>query len=171
MFRQNKLDKVKTVKQLNNWLKEDFGRFNLELHYSNIKEHKIICEEFLGDVITDYKFFCFHGKPIFLYVSSDWINYRNAKVSFFYLDGSKMPFDREDQATLGEVDFPSFFKDMVKDAETLSKDFPFVRVDFFFANNKYYFAELTFTPAGGFNCIPLYYDFLWGNYLNLQKLS
>lgn len=71
---KNKLDKEKTVKQLNEWLKEDFGRFNLELHYSKIKNHKIICEEYLGDCITDYKFFCFNGKPKFVYVSNDLIH-------------------------------------------------------------------------------------------------
>ena len=83
---KNKLDKEKTVKQLNEWLKEDFGRFNLELHYSNINNHKIICEEFLGDVITDYKFFCFHGKPKFVYVSNDLIHDRQAKISFYNLN-------------------------------------------------------------------------------------
>lgn len=35
------------------------------------------------------------------------------------------------------------------DAKTLCHDFPFVRVDFFLANNTYYFAELTFTPNAG----------------------
>ena len=31
------LDKKTTEKQLNTWLKEDFGAFNIELHYSKIK--------------------------------------------------------------------------------------------------------------------------------------
>lgn len=168
---KNKLDKEKTVKQLNEWLKEDFGRFNLELHYSNINNHKIICEEFLGDVITDYKFFCFHGKPKFVYVSNDLIHDRQAKISFYNLNGTQIPIIRDDYAPMNNVTFPSFFNEMVRDAEILSKDFPFVRVDFFIANDRYYFAEMTFTPAGGFNCIPVEYDKLWGGYIDLSKYN
>ena len=167
---KNKLDKGKTIKQLNNWLKEDFGRFNLELHYSKIKNHKIICEEYLGDCITDYKFFCFNGKAKFLYVSNNLIHDRQSKISYFEIDGTIMPNVRKDYASLGSEKFPIFYKKMLKDAEVLSKDFTFVRVDFFIANNKYYFSELTFTPAGGFNSIPLEYDFLWGSYLSIEGL-
>jgi len=36
---------------------------------------------------------------------------------------------------------------MLEMASDLCKDFPFVRVDFFVTGNKYYFAELTFTPC------------------------
>ena len=60
---------------------------------------------------------------------------------------------------------------MKKAAEMLCKDFPFVRVDFFIANNTYYFAELTFTPSGGmmpFN--PDKYDLEWGKMLDLSEL-
>ena len=168
---KNKLDKEKTIKQLNNWLKEDFGKFNLELHYSKIKTHKIICEEYLGDCITDFKFFCFNGNPKLMYVSNDLIHDRQAQIGFFNIDGSKYPLIREDYANIETIKLPTFFKDMVKDAETLSKDFPFVRVDFFITKKRYYFAELTFTPAAcmmPFN--PEKYDFLWGSYLDISGL-
>ena len=36
---KDKLDKAATTKQLNKWLKEDFGAFNVEIHYSAIKNH------------------------------------------------------------------------------------------------------------------------------------
>lgn len=166
---KSKIDKKKTTKQLNKWLKEDFGKFNIELHYSKIKERKIVCEEFLGDCITDYKFFCFNGKPEFIYVSNDLIHDRQAQIGFFYLDGSKMPLKRDDYTDIPFVEFPSFFDEMKKTAEILSEDFPFVRVDFFIANGKYYFAELTFTPGGGmmpFN--PDKYDLEWGNMIDLS---
>ena len=166
---KNLLDNGKIAKQLENWLNEDFGKFNLELHYSKIKQHKIICEEFLGDVITDYKFFCFHGKPRFVYVSNDLIHDRQAHISFFNLNGTRIPIVRDDYAPMENVVFPDFFENMVKDAEILSRDFPFVRVNFFIANNRYYFAELTFNPAGGFNCIPIEYDRLWGSYIDISK--
>lgn len=166
---KNKIDKEKTIKRLNSWLKEDFGKFNLELHYSNIKPHKIICEEFLGDVITDYKFFCFNGEPRFVYVSNDLVHDRQAHISFFNLDGTRIPIVRDDYAPMENVVFPTFFDEMVKNSEILSKDFPFIRVDFFIANNRYYFAELTFTPSAGLNSIPIEYDRLWGSYIDISK--
>ena len=42
---KNVLDKQSTIRQLDEWMKEDFGAFNIELHYSAIKQHMIICEE------------------------------------------------------------------------------------------------------------------------------
>ena len=167
---KSKLDKAATVKKLNSWLKEDFGAFNIEVHYSQIKRRLITCEEFLGESITDYKFFCFNGEPHCIYVSNDLIHDRQAQIGFFYLDGKKMPLHRDDYTDIPEVTFPPFYDEMKRAAEVLCKDFPFVRVDFFIANNTWYFAELTFTPGAGmmpFN--PEEYDLEWGNRLDITK--
>lgn len=165
------LDKDKTVNQLNKWLREDFGRFNLELHYSKIKERVITCEEFLGEKLTDYKFFCFNGNPKFLYVSNDLYHDRQAQIGFFNLDGSHIPLYRSDYAEIESIKFPKYFDEMLEDARVLSKDFPFVRVDFFVTKEKFYFAELTFVPAAGmmpFN--PEAYNLKWGGYLDVDAI-
>ena len=169
---KSKLDKASTIKQLNTWLKEDFGAFNIELHYSAIKHHRITCEEFLGENITDYKFFCFNGEPNFIYVSTDLIHDRQAQIGFFFLDGKKMPLRRDDYTDIPMVTLPPFFDEMKKAAVTLCKDFPFVRVDFFIANNTWYFAELTFTPGAGmmpFN--PESFDLEWGKKIDISELK
>lgn len=163
-------NKIKVKKQLKNWLKEDFGKFNIESHYSKIKEHKIICEEFLGECITDYKFFCFNGVPKYIYVSNNLINDRQAKIGFFYLNGKKMSLYRDDYNDIENIEMPLFFEEMKKMATDLATDFQFVRVDFFLANNTYYFAELTFTPSAcmmPFN--PIEYDLEWGNLLKIKE--
>ncbi|MDK0650777.1 glycosyl transferase [Clostridium perfringens] len=168
---KEKVDKSEIIKQLNTWMKEDFGAFNIELHYSKIKPRKIICEEFLGENITDYKFFCFNGEPKYIYVSNDLIHDRQAQIGFFYLDGSKMPLTRDDYTDIPEVKLPRFYNEMLEMSKALSKDFPFVRVDFFIANNRYYFAELTFTPGAGmmpFN--PEKYDLEWGKMIDLSSI-
>lgn len=168
---KNRVNKKAVIKQLNTWLKEDFGAFNIELHYSKIKPRRIICEEYLGEKIIDYKFFCFNGKPEYIYVSSDLIHDRQAQIGFFYLDGTKMPLIRNDYAPMDIKKLPEFFGEMKSIAENLCKDFPFVRVDFFVTNRKYYFAELTFTPSAGmmpFN--PDKYDIEWGNLLNVENI-
>ena len=125
----------------------------------------------MGSCITDYKFFCFNGEPKFIYVSNDLIHDRQAQIGFFYLDGSKMPLTRDDYTDIPSVNLPVFFSQMLEMAKDLSKDFPFVRVDFFLANDRYYFAELTFTPGAGmmpFN--PEKYDLDWGKMLNIEDL-
>lgn len=169
---KDKFDIKNAERQLASWLKEDFGAFNIELHYSKINHKKIICEEYLGDCITDYKFFCFNGKPKFIYVSNDLIHDRQAQIGFFYLDGSKMPLKRDDYTDIESVELPAFFGQMREMAECLSKEFPFVRVDFFIANNRFYFAELTFTPGAcmmPFN--PEKYDLEWGKMLDISDLA
>lgn len=166
---KDELNEKETKKQLKKWLKEDFGAFNIEIHYSKIKPHKIICEEYLGENITDYKFFCFNGEPKFIYVSNDLVHDRQAQIGFFNLDGSKMPLKRDDYTDIEEIKLPSFFDEMKEVAKKLCKYFPFVRVDFFLANNRYYFAELTYTPSAcmmPFN--PEKYDLEWGKMLNLK---
>lgn len=170
-YNKSELDREVTVRQLNKWLKEDFGAFNLEFHYSEISPRMIVCEEFLGECITDYKFFCFNGEPKFIYVSNDLVHDRRAQIGFFYLDGTKMPLKRDDYSDIESVALPSFFDDMKRAAEILCADFPFVRVDFFLAKNRFYFAELTFTPSAGmmpFN--PDKYDLEWGNMLDISEL-
>jgi len=164
----NRKDAIKKIKK---WMKEDFGAFNIETHYSKIKPH-ITCEEYLGDCIIDYKFFCFNGVPKYIYISSDLVHDRQAQIGFYYLDGKKMPLIRDDYAPMDIEEFPPFFEEMQEAAKVLCRDFPFVRVDFFLANDTYYFAELTFTPSGGmmpFN--PDKYDLEWGKELDISKVE
>lgn len=157
--------------KLKKWLKEDFSAFNVEPHYGVIKPRRIICEEYLGDVIVDYKFFCFHGKPRFFYVSSDLIHDREAEMGFFNMDGSKIPLIREDYKDIGNIEMPDCLDEMIKASEILSKDFPFVRVDFFLVDNGFRFAELTFTPASAMMPInPPKYDEEWGQFLDLPAI-
>lgn len=161
---------IDATKKLRKWIKEDFGAFNIENHYSKINPH-ITCEEYLGDCIVDYKFFCFNGEPKFIYISSDLVHDRQAKIGFYNVDGTKMELTRDDYETMSIEKLPDFFEKMKDNAKVLCEDFPFVRVDFFVTNDKYYFAELTFTPSGGmmpFN--PEHYDLDWGNLIKLPNL-
>lgn len=166
---KGEFDIKRVTKQLNKWLKEDFGAYNIEIHYSKIQPRKIICEEYLGDVITDYKFFCFHGVPHFFYVSYDLIHDRQAQVGFFDMYGKELPLKRDDYKNIDEIKLPDFYDEMIEAAKILSADFPFVRVDFFIANNRFYFAELTFTPAAAMMPInPEKYDYEWGRLIDIN---
>ena len=167
---KNSFDKNVATKQLNKWLKENFAAFNVELHYGKIKPRRIIAEEFLGDKLIDYKFFCFNGEPRFLYISSDLIHDRQAQIGFFDIKGNKIPLVRNDYADIGDMQMPQCFDEMIETAKVLSSDFPFVRVDFFKTEDSYVFAELTFTPSAAMMPLnPKEYDMIWGEMLDISK--
>src|SRR5699024_2707971 len=56
----------------------------------------------------------------------------------------KLPHSKE------KIEKPLKLNEMYNIAEKLSKRFPFVRVDFYYVNNKVYFGEITFFPRSGF---------------------
>lgn len=47
------------------------------------------------------------------------------------------------------IELPDNLKEMIALAERLSKNEPFLRVDFYNVNGKIFFGELTFYPASG----------------------
>lgn len=55
-------------------------------------------------------------------------------------------------------------------AETLSADFPFVRVDLYYVQNKVYFGELTFYPWSGYvQFSPDGFDFTLGRQFDISS--
>ena len=46
----------------------------------------------------------------------------------------------------GHIALPENIDEMIRIAETLASDFPFVRVDLYNVDGKIYFGELTFAP-------------------------
>ena len=60
---------------------------------------------------------------------------------------------------------------MIRLAETLSKDIPHVRVDFYDINGKIYFGELTFFHfSGNTRFQPDEWDYKIGEWLELPKI-
>ena len=108
---KSKLDISATRKQLNTWLKEDFGKFNAEPHYSKMKP-RIICEEFLdgGETLIDYKFYCFHGKVEFMYIAYGFDgNGLQEQIAFFDANGNKAPYRRTDYPIYQQAQKPASF--------------------------------------------------------------
>lgn len=118
--------------------------------------------------LKDYKFFCFDGVPKFCQV----IGGRNETmtIDFFDMQWHHQPFHEPRIYPFADIipQQPMNFSDMQDVARRLSKDHPFLRVDFYEVKGKIYFGELTFYPTsgfGGFN--PDRYDELWGDYIHL----
>ena len=145
------LNREQTVMQMNKWQKNKYWLTHSEMHYKYIPK-KIICEEFVEstetDTIPDYKIYCFHGKPKAVLVMHDR---GSSQMSAEFFDTMWQPLDNTDKydAKLEATQKPVCLESMLLAAEKLSSPFPFVRCDFYVVEDRFYFGELTFTPAGG----------------------
>lgn len=100
--------------------------------------------------LTDYKFYCFHGKPEFLYISRGLENHATASISFLTMEWAFAPFRRSDYRAFDSLpEKPKGFEEMVRLCKALSKESAFVRVDLYQIGGRVYFSELTFSPCSG----------------------
>lgn len=165
------LDLIPLKKRFGKWLKTNYGRKTLELHYSPIKP-QIIIEKYLGAIDSlpvEYKIHVFNGVAKSMYVVTGRgvdIRYNNYYIDWKPFDGSQFNgWKKRDEL----IPIPENWIEMVKMAEDLAKPFPFVRVDLYNIDGKIYFGELTFTPAKGTlildddRC-----DFEMGAWLNIE---
>ena len=169
---KSKLNIQDAKNNLNMWMKDDFAfRNGFEAHYHDI-EHKIFVEEYKENDkqgLLDYKFICCNGKPIYMQIFGDrfgpnrHMNYYNMK--FEVVDLERKDFKRD---LINSHEKPKNFSKMKKYAKKLSKQFKFVRVDFYEINGEVYLGELTFTPgAMGFSYRNQEDNVMVGNYLKL----
>lgn len=115
--------------------------------------------------LTDYKFFCFDGKP--QYVQVDTGRFGGHHQNFYDMQWHSLGVHCTYPEGEG-VDMPVNFEDMKTLAVKLSEDFPFVRVDFYNVNGKIYFGELTFYPSSGYGKFhPDSFDLELGNQFTL----
>ena len=171
-YDKSKIDKEALRKKFNKWLKTNYGKKTVELHYAKIKP-QIIIEKLLqekGKLPIEYKIHVFNGKARSMYVVTSRgidIRYNNYYIDWTPFDGSQFNGWKKTDYPL---DKPSNWDDMVKMAETLAEPFPFVRVDLYDIDGKIYFSEMTFTPAKGTlildddQC-----DFEMGEWLDISK--
>jgi hypothetical protein len=167
---KKELNITKTVKQLNQWLKEKYIPCYGEWFYGVIKP-RIIIEEFLDDGYgcspVDYKIYCFHGEPKYIIAHVD--RFTNHRSNIYDKDWKTVK-----NITMKEIDSsliiekPKELIQLLEYASILSKDFIHVRVDFYVSNSKIYFGELTFTSDAGFVTIsPIEMEEVIGSWIKL----
>ena len=150
---KQELDKEQARKKINKCLKQNFYWVGREWAYKNVQP-RIIAEQYMEDKsnasMIDYKFYCFNGKPKFLYVSQGLENHSTARISYVTLNWEIAPYKRTDYSNFEKLPpRPKTFDKMVKFAEILSHDIPFSRIDFYEINGNLYFGEITFFPGSG----------------------
>lgn len=165
-------DKVAAREKLERSLKQDISRTSVEWPYRNIKR-KIFAEVYLGDDLTDYKFYCFDGNAD---VVLNCIERQSGKPKFYFFDKewnlrrlNKRGKEAPEGFTLPK---PKNMDEMFVIAGRLSEGLPFARVDLYNINGDIYFSEITFFPASGFdkNRLPES-DLYFGNKIVLPKVK
>lgn len=159
-------------KKFKKWLRTNYGKKTVELHYSPIKP-QIIIEKYIGDIKElpiEYKIHVFNGVAKSLYVVTGRgkdIRYNNLYIDWKEFDGSQFNGWKKREEGVKQ---PDNFQQMVQMAEELAKPFPFVRIDLYNIAGKIYFSEMTFTPAKGTLILDDdKVDFEMGKWLNIEK--
>lgn len=142
-----------------------------EWAYKEVKPRilaEVLLESKNGEEILDYKFMCFNGKVKCVFVCSNRQGHGGLKVTFYDLDWNIMPFERHYPKEEKKIPKPIAFEVMIKQAEKLSKNLPFARIDFYEVDGHPYFGEITLYPGCGlekFN--PEKWDVIMGKWLKL----
>lgn len=158
-------DRERLVARLRKDLDFDFASWTGEPWYGQIPK-RVLVEQSLsdeqGNVPVDYKFFVYHGQVKTIQVHLDRFG-----------DHRRGMFDREwRMLPLGEAmpdtppPPPKQLAQMIEIAETLGKEFDFIRVDLYEINgDSIYFGELTLAPGSGLSRIePSNFDMIFGRY-------
>lgn len=150
---KQEINKQEICDRLRNSLQQDIYKLFCEWPYKNVKR-RIIAEKLMmqedGTALADYKFFCFNGKPEYIYLRHEEKNESKPRLSFITMDWQFAPFYNPGYSQFESIPpKPVLFEEMKCIAEKLSKGHSFLRVDLYIINNHVYFSELTFYPSSG----------------------
>lgn len=172
---KSKLNKEEAVKRLNKSLHRNYFYTGArEWPYKNIPP-RVLAEKYLGDNLQDFRVYCFNGEPKMVYSYGCQSQQDGSKphinsCDIFDCDWNPMPFH---QKTLpcGNVSKPNHLKEMIEIARKLSKDTPFLRVDFY-EGEHLYLGELTFYPGSGMSTFyPAEWDNILGSWIDITKIK
>jgi len=161
------------ISKCKEWLKVNYGLYNYEWAYRNIKR-KIIIEELLqtkgNSLPRDYKFYCFHGKCRVIRVSENRFGETDL-AGYFQPDWKALPVYNPGYNNMTTpFEKPSNLSYLTDLAEKLSAGFDAVRVDLYSYDNKVYFGELTHYDASGMARFePESFDYEMGSYWKVEK--
>ena len=179
---KNAMDRRSVLKGLRRGLRKNYYLKNREWPYKNIPP-RIIAEQYMEDssepdrCLTDYKFYCFGGRPHYCQVIKDRDSHET--IDFFDMEWQHQEFTgliTRFAPGIGNAlrlpEKPQQFDRMKQIAETLSAGLPFSRIDLYEINGHIYFGEITFFPNSGMGeFVPNEYDKILGRMIRLPYES
>lgn len=171
---KSKMDKAEIYTTFNEWHSSSPVVFGREWAFVHVKP-KIMVEELLvahdssqKECLNDYKVMCFNGVPRIVWV--DMGRSSNHSRNFYDINWNPLHVESDCPTSDYPVEKPSGLNKMLDIASVLSKDFPFVRVDFYCFDNRVYIGEMTFYPwSGCVNFKPDSFDFELGEMFKLPQ--
>ena len=169
---KKKFNQKMARKKINKCMDKNFYWSSREWPYKNVKP-RIIVEQYMssfGDNPDDYKVHCFNGKPKIILVCKDRFNQNGMSEDFFDTKWRHLDLKRPNQKTSQElISKPVKLEEILSYSKELSKDIPFLRIDFYIIDGKVYFGELTFFPASGLRpFVPEEWDKKMGKMIKLE---
>jgi len=165
-------DKDAAKKKIGNSLSKNYFYSGREWPYKNVKP-RIIAEPLIHNQdysqLLEYNFFCFNGEPkIVLRCSGDRDKGEQRYNDYYKVDGEKLPFRWGYPYSDAQLEITDTYSDMLEKARLLSKDIPFVRVDFYVCDGKALIGEMTFFHWSGLMPFdPDEWDEILGGWLTL----
>jgi hypothetical protein len=160
--------------KLRGWQKENFYFHTREWAYKQVKP-RIIVEKYLdgdhgaGTSLSEYKFYCFNGKPVTILLARD--RFTDLRVNFYDLEWNLMPWRRKSPNASVNIPKPGRLGEMLEVARKLSEGLFFARIDLYDVQDKIIFGEVTLYPESGFGRFyPDEADLALGEKLDISSL-
>jgi len=168
---RRRLDQEKSRTEMRNWLATDYYLSGRQWCYKGIRP-RLICEKFLENEefgeLLDYKFYCFGGKPEFLWVCSGRYGAGGVKYNAYDMDWRRIRVFKGKPGSELDIQKPAGFEAMVAVARDLCGKFPFIRVDLYSVAGRLVFGEFTFYPdSGTVPFTPDRYNYYFGDFFIL----
>lgn len=152
---------------LNNWQGEQLGEWAYEF-----ARPLIFLEEWIGEddePPSDYKFFVFHGRVELIQLDQN--RFSGHQISLYDRGWNPIGATKGLWADAGVTPEPVHLCEMIRIAESLAKDFDFMRIDLFDTGSGVFFGETTPYPGGGLSPFePKSFDLELGSRWTLPSL-
>jgi hypothetical protein len=171
---KSKLNIKAVKKELWKGLKQDYYLTGREWPYKDVPR-KIIAEKYLGNDLTDYRFYCFNGTPrlVYVYQNKSDTGLKKPEPAFcdiFDMLWNLMPYHQKSINSNKEICKPNNFDYMLYFAKKLSGGIPFLRVDYYEVDERLLIGELTLFPGSGMaSFTPTEWDRTLGDWIELPK--
>ena len=159
--------------ELTSWLYpwNNYYYRNMLVTDEKVEKPALIVEKMLKNKgrasLNDYKIYCCNGEPKYALVVSDRLTNMESRT-FVDMDWNIIPTGRRGKRFSDNPPKPENLDKMLELSRILSKEFPYVRIDFYEVDNRVYIGELTFTPGMFMRFTTLEWDRKLGDLLDLS---
>ena len=170
---KSKLDIKRVKRELKKGLKQDYYLTGREWPYKDVPR-RIIAEKYMvdesGTELKDYKVMCFNGQSKVIQIHRG--RFDNHTLDLYDIAWNRLDFTWDCPQSEIMWEKPAFLEEMLILSEKLAHGIPQLRVDWYYAEKKLYFGELTFSPTSGFSKMtPEEWDYKMGEWIELPSVD